>query len=46
MSAVRSSVMVLSESELTGFRANSFTDPLTGGEEGGHLFLEYLSSTP
>jgi hypothetical protein len=24
-------------------RANSSTDPLTGGEEGGHLFLEYLS---
>ena len=31
--------MVLSESGLTCVRANSFTDPLTGGEEGGHLFL-------
>ena len=24
------------------FLANSSTNPLTGGEEGGHLFLEYL----
>lgn len=24
------------------FFANSSTNPLTGGEEGGHLFLEYL----
>ena len=31
--------MVLSESEATGVRANSSTNPLTGGEEGGHLFL-------
>ena len=28
-----------------GVLANSFTDPPTGGEEGGHLFLEYLDST-
>ena len=27
------------------FLANSSTNPLTGGEEGGHLFLEYLSRT-
>lgn len=26
--------------------ANSSTNPLTGGEEGGHLFLEYLRGTP
>ena len=37
---------MLAESGLTGVRANSFTNPPTGGEEGGHLFLEYLGGAP
>src|ERR1700693_2770566 len=46
VSAARNSFIVLSESGFTSVRANSITDPLTGGEEGGHLFLEYLSGAP
>jgi hypothetical protein len=45
VSAVRSSFIVFSESELTGRRQGFSTLSTRHVESGGHLFLEYLGVT-